>query len=200
MYSGNMGQAHDLATLIEAARRLRERRDLRFLFIGEGVKRHLVEAAARELPNISLAPYQFRTLLSQSLSAGDVHLVSLSAGLAGLSEPSKLYGIMAAGRPTVFVGPAESEAACTIRRERAGFAISAGDVSGLVTSLLELAQNPELRREMGSAAREALVARHERRIATGKFAAVVERLQRRPKIQSSSVKTRLSTTDVASGK
>jgi glycosyltransferase involved in cell wall biosynthesis len=178
MYSGNMGRAHDVETPLEAARRLRHRPDLRFVFVGDGVKRPLVEAAARQLPNVALAPYQPREKLSQSLSAADVHLVTLSAGLAGLSEPSKLYGIMAAGRPAVFVGPAESEAARTLRREGAGLVVSPGDADGLVHALLELADDPERRQRIGGVARAALVARHERRVATRKFLDLLERVHR----------------------
>jgi glycosyltransferase involved in cell wall biosynthesis len=145
--------------------------------VGDGVKRPMAEAAARELPNVSLAPYQPRERLSQLLSAGDVHLVSLAPQVAGLSEPSKLYGIMAAGRPAVFVGPHESEAACTLRREGAGVSVSPGDVDGLAAAILGLANDPDRRRRMGHAARAALLARHERRVATARFLRVVERLR-----------------------
>jgi len=99
LYSGNMGRGHDMETLLGAARALRDRPDVVFAFIGEGAKRPVVEAAARELPSIRLFPYQPREALSESLSAGDVHVVTQDAATLGLIEPSKLYGVMAAGRP-----------------------------------------------------------------------------------------------------
>jgi glycosyltransferase involved in cell wall biosynthesis len=180
MHSGNMGRVHDVETLLEAARRLRDRRDLRFVFVGDGVKRRLVEAAARDLPNVALAPYQPRDLLPRSLSAADVHLVSLTDGLAGLSEPSKVYGIMAAGRPTVFVGPSASECACTLRRAGAGVVVRAGDTDTLAATLVDLAQDPVRRSEMGRRARAALVTSHDRRVATGRFVELLERLHGAP--------------------
>ena len=170
MYSGNIGRGHDVETMLGAARRLRQRRDIAFLFVGEGVRRAEVERAAGELPNVRLGAYQPRHRLGESLSAADLHLVSLSLELGGLIEPSKLYGIMAAGRPALFVGPAESEVARTIEREGCGLAVRNGDAAGLADAIAGLADRPAERERMGRAAREALLARYDRRVATGRFA------------------------------
>ncbi len=169
MYSGNIGRGHDVETLLGAARALRDRRDIAFVFAGDGARRGEVERAARDLPALRLGPYQPRERLAESLSAADVHLVSLAPELEGLIEPSKLYGIMAAGRPAVFVGPPESEVARTVEREGCGVALRNGDVAGLAAALARLADDEAARRRMGLAAREALVARYERRVATGRF-------------------------------
>jgi colanic acid biosynthesis glycosyl transferase WcaI len=176
MYSGNMGRGHDVPTLLEAARRLRERADIAFVFIGDGAKRVDVEVAARELPNVRLVPYQPRDQLAFSLSAGDLHLIALSPELEGLMEPSKLYGIMAAGRPALFVGPSRSEVAATIVRERCGRVHANGDAAGLAASIAELADDNLQRRAMGERARAALVARYSRRVATSRFRSVLESL------------------------
>ena len=169
MYSGNMGHAHDMATLLEAAQLLGDRADIRFVFAGDGARRGDVEAAAARIPNVRLAPYQARERLSESLSAGDLHLVSLSPEVEGLLEPSKLYGAMAAGRPALYVGPPGSEVARTIAAERCGAIIRNGDPAGLARVIRELAGDEQARAEMGVRARAALVERYSRAVATGRF-------------------------------
>jgi glycosyltransferase involved in cell wall biosynthesis len=138
LYSGNMGRGHDLSTLLEVARRSRERADLAFVFIGGGAKRAQVAAAAAELPSVKLLPFVPRSELARSLSAGDVHVVSQDPATAGLMEPSKLYGIMAAGRPVLYVGPATTEVAGTILREGIGAVVPNGDAAGAWAALQRL--------------------------------------------------------------
>jgi glycosyltransferase involved in cell wall biosynthesis len=170
MYSGNMGRVHDVETLLGAARLLRDRRDIAFVFAGDGAKRRLVEDAARELENVRLAPYQPRERLSESLSAADVHLVTLSPEIAGLAEPSKLYGIMAAGRPALYVGPERAEVARTIAREACGRLVPSGDARGLADAVVAMAADPAGCAEMAARARAALESRYQRSVATRRFA------------------------------
>ncbi|GAO01360.1 glycosyltransferase family 4 protein [Anaeromyxobacter sp. PSR-1] len=176
MYSGNIGQAHDIVTLLDAARRLHGRSDIAFIFVGEGVQRALVEAAARELPNVRLAPYQPREQLAESLSAGDLHLIGLSQEVEGLIEPSKLYGIMAVGRPALYVGPKGSEVARTILRHDCGRIFANGDSEGLALAIGALADAPEERLALGRRARAALTQHYTRSVATGTFRQLLETL------------------------
>ncbi len=169
MYSGNMGRAHDLETLLAAARLLGDRDDVAFVFLGEGARRPEVERAAANLPNVRLGPYQPRDRLSQSLSAADVHLVSLAPGLEGLLEPSKLYGAMAAARPVLYVGPSGSEVARTILREGCGRVVANGDAGALASHIRSLADDASESAEMGRRARAALEARYGRSLATRRF-------------------------------
>jgi glycosyltransferase involved in cell wall biosynthesis len=168
-----MGRVHDIETLLGAARLLRDRREIAFVFAGDGAKRALVEGASRELPNVRLAPYQPRERLSESLSAADVHLVALSPEIEGLAEPSKLYGIMAAGRPTLYVGPHRAEVAQTVVREQCGRCVANGDVRGLTDAVVALASDPGSCAEMAARARGALEARYQRSVATRRFADLV---------------------------
>ncbi len=169
MYSGNIGRGHDIATLVAAARLLRDRSDIAFVYVGDGARRGEVERAGRELPNLRLAPYEPRGNLSASLSAADLHLIALSPELEGLIEPSKLYGIMAAGRPVLFVGPRKSEVARTIERERCGRVIGNGDGEGLARAILALVDDTAERAAMGQRARMALERRYSRSVATARF-------------------------------
>ena len=107
MYSGNLGLAHSFDEFLEAARRLRDRSDIVFLFVGDGPRNVEVEAArdSEGLTNIRLIDPVPRDWLHASLSLADVHLISMRPEMNGIVVPGKLYGIMAAGRPIIFVGP-----------------------------------------------------------------------------------------------
>ena len=167
-YSGNMGRAHEFDTILDAAERLAvTAAGMRFLFIGGGAQRRLIEDAAqrRRLANVQFRPYQERDKLSLSLGVGDVHLVSLRAELEGYMFPSKLYGILAAGRPTVFVGDPQGEIALLVEREGIGVAVAHGDAVGLADTLTQLADDRSLRGAMGRRARALLCERYDKGIA-----------------------------------
>ncbi|MFM8983409.1 MAG: glycosyltransferase family 4 protein, partial [Spartobacteria bacterium] len=145
IYSGNMGLAHEFDTVLDAAESLRGQRVV-FLFIGEGPRRVEVEAAARlrGIDNIRVLPSQSAEKLSESLSAADAHLVTMRPNLCGLVVPSKVYGVLAAGRPCLFVGPADSEAARLIRETDSGFVVGPDQWAELASEILDLAGNPTL--------------------------------------------------------
>ena len=145
VYSGNMGLAHEFDTVLNAAESLRGQRVV-FLFIGEGPRRLEVEAAARlrGIDNIRFLPSQSVEKLSESLSAADAHLVTMRQNLCGLVVPSKVYGVLASGRPCLFVGPGDSEAARLIRETDSGFVVEPGQSAQLASEILDWAGNPTL--------------------------------------------------------
>lgn len=176
LYSGNMGRAHDVSTIVGAARRLTDRPDIAFVFQGEGDKRAELELGTRGLPNVRFEPYRPREQLAESLSAADVHLVTLAPSVLGLLEPSKLYGVMAAGRSALYVGPAEAEVARTVNAERMGACLANGDVEGLVAAVTRRAADPDLAREEGERARQAFDRGYARRRRTAQFAELLTSL------------------------
>ena len=145
---GNLGLAHSFAEIIEAARRLRDRDDVVFLFVGGGPRLAEVRAAkeAEGLDNIRLLDYFPREQLHASLSVADVHLITMRAEMTGVVVPGKLYGAMASGRPTLFVGPAHCESADTIRQADCGLTVRLGDPDGLVEALDRPRRRPRPRR------------------------------------------------------
>lgn len=153
-YSGNMGRAHDMETIVAAAVRLRLHPRIRFLFVGDGAKRALVENAVAEhcLGNVVVRGYQHREALAHSLSVADVHLVSLLPELEGLIVPCKVYGVMAAGRAVVNIGAADGEVAQLLAASGAGTTCAVGDVDTLCVTLERLCAGGAA--EMGCAARE----------------------------------------------
>jgi len=162
MYSGNMGVGHQFGGILKAVAMLGRRLDLRFVFIGEGPrKQDIADRMEQEgLHNLCLLPYQPRERLDHSLSAGDVHLVSLRGEMQGLIVPSKIYGILAAGRPAILIGGRDNEVAQIIEEHRCGFVVSEGDVDALCAAIEKLADEPGLAASMGRRARAAFEKRY----------------------------------------
>ena len=175
MYSGNMGMGHRFDTVLGAARSLKGQSHIRFVFIGEGPRKD--EIAGRiegwELSNTRLLPYQSRQDLARSLSAADVHLVSLRDDMQGLIVPSKIYGILAAGRPSILIGGSENEVAAIIQGHRCGTVVQEGDVCALTEAMLALAENPRKRRAMGHRARQAFEEHYAFEVALAEWERVV---------------------------
>jgi colanic acid biosynthesis glycosyl transferase WcaI len=160
-YSGNFGRAHEFQTLLDAARHLQDAR-FAFLMTGGGARSdELREAAARAgLPNFHFQNYQPAAMLSDSLAAADVHLVSLLPALEGLIVPSKVYGILAAGRPVVFIGDTRGEVANLLRDNDCGISVAPGAGPSLADELLALQADPNRVLALGTNARRLALARH----------------------------------------
>lgn len=168
-YSGNFGRVHDFNTILNAAQRLRERNDIVFLFVGDGPKRHIVEDAVRlrGLDNVVLKPLQPRERLAESLSAADVHLVSLLPELEACCVPSKFYGILAAGRPIVFIGDRRGELGRTLQEAQCGVSVDVGDDTALAQVIATLAASETQCRAMGKRAHQTFEAAFSERIGVG---------------------------------
>ena len=148
-YSGNFGRLHDLITLLEAARILKNE-PIQFIFIGDGCKREQILAYAGKynLQNIGLYDYQPRELLSDSLVATDVSVVSLIPGAEDTVAPSKLYGILACSRPVILISNPSSEIASIVKSNRAGLVCLPGDVTDLADSIAALSRDPKTLADM----------------------------------------------------
>ncbi|MBL1218762.1 MAG: glycosyltransferase WbuB [Planctomycetes bacterium] len=170
MYSGNFGMMHDAATFVEAARLLNDQphdSSIEFLFVGAGARTDEVKQQAESygLTNVRFEPYQPRERLNDLLTLGDVHLISMIEGAQGLIVPCKLFGILAAGRPVLFVGPPESEIGRVVNEEDCGWVVPIGEASRLVDHIRRLAADVELAAQMGGNGRTALEQRYDRSIA-----------------------------------
>ena len=155
-YSGNMGRAHDLEVIMAAAEKLKDNKQIHFLFIGGGAQLQSLQKVVIDsgLENVMFQPYQEGDQLAVSLSVADVHLISLKPSLEGLIVPSKFYGIAAVGRPAIYLGDQIGEIACIIQEASCGYALDSDDVDGLVESISSLANDPDLCRGMGIEARK----------------------------------------------
>lgn len=171
LFSGNFGRVNEFSTILETARKLRENPRFKFVFIGDGakakeIKQHIKEY---ELSNILMLPYQARESLKFSLAAGHAHLVTLADGLAGLSVPSKTYGILAAGRPIVYVGDPESAVARLVEENRCGAAIATGDSERLTKTLKRWADDKQELSQLGARAHQLFESRFDRQHAVAAY-------------------------------
>lgn len=155
LYAGNVGFSQSLELLVDSARRLHEsgRDDVVVVVNGGGSARPDVERAASGLPNVRFADMQPAERLTEVLAAGDVHTVPLKRGLAKASVPSKLYSILAAGRPVLASVDAGTEVARTVERAGAGIAVPPEDADAFFQALLGLVDDPAGRGRMGESGR-----------------------------------------------
>jgi colanic acid biosynthesis glycosyl transferase WcaI len=155
MYSGNHSPSNPLQTILDAALRLRDDPDLLFLFVGGGVgKQGIVDFAERHsLHNILLLPYQPLEDLRFSLSAADVHLVSMGDEMVGIIHPCKVYGAMAVARPILYLGPRPSHVSDLSDEFGFGMQIPHGGVDQAVAAIQALRRmGDDERAAMGSIA------------------------------------------------
>lgn len=155
MYSGNHSPANPLRTLLEAMPRFRDDPGISFVFVGGGLGKREVEQTIREqnLTNAISLPYQPLSELWYSLSAADVHAVSLGDAMVGICHPCKIYGAMSVGRPVLYLGPSPSHVTDLLARGDFGVQVRHGDVAGMVQAIRTLRDMPpETLRRMGRTA------------------------------------------------
>ena len=137
MYSGNLSPLHPLDTLLEAARALQDDPRLELVFIGGGSARERI--AGYRLRNLRFLPYQPLSQLEESLSAADVHLVSMGDAMVGIVHPSKIYSAMAVGKPILALGPQRSHIARLVNEHQIGWHVEHGAVAEAEAALREIA-------------------------------------------------------------
>lgn len=175
-YSGNLGRAHDITTILDAMARTGPR--VLWLFIGGGAQYEELarQALSRGLTSFRTEPYQPRERLAQSLTVADAHLVSLRPELEGLIVPSKFYGVAAAGRATIFIGDADGEIARELRRIDGGLVVGQGDGAALADAVLTLAAEPDRCRVMGSNARRAFEQDYDKSRAVARWQRLIDKV------------------------
>ena len=139
MHSGNVGHAQDIETLVRAAVKVRDLERVEIVIIGFGARHRATMQLARDLDatNVRFLPYQPREVLSESLSAADVHFVGLARGLAGYVVPSRINGVLSAGRPVIVSADADSETAQLVSAASCGIAVPPGDVAAVAQAIRE---------------------------------------------------------------
>lgn len=177
LYSGNIGIGQDIATILRAVARLHCNGDLRIVIVGSGKGLSSIRQLVRQL---QLRNVEFRepvplSQLSGLLIGGEIHLILQKPGTEGLLVPSKVYGTLAAGRPSLFVGPSNCEVSRIISESRSGLVVDAGDVEGVVNALRTLVASATLRQEMGNNARQYYERHFGRQRSVSKIIDILER-------------------------
>jgi colanic acid biosynthesis glycosyl transferase WcaI len=179
MHSGNVGHAQDLDSLVRAATFLRDLEDLRIVIAGFGARHAEIMALAERLEveeTVRFFPYQKRERLPFSLSSADLHVVGLAKGLAGFVVPSRLYGILSAGRPVIAAADDESETARLVREIGCGVVIPPGRPELLARTIRGAVEGDCDLDEMGRRGRAYVEAEADRVVAMERYRALVREL------------------------
>lgn len=139
LYSGTLGRAHPVQSILEAAQILgKDHPEIEFVFVGDGptFERLGQERTRRSLENIRLMPYQPAQRLRELMESGDVHLISMRDDAAGFIVPSKVYSAIAVARPSILIGPQNSEVARVLTDFQAGTVVPPGDGHRLAQAIL----------------------------------------------------------------
>lgn len=163
-FSGNLGRTHDVETVLGAAAALRGNTAVQFLFVGYGGKSSLIrtEATRRELHNVTFMPRQPRERLSEMLSTSHLTVIAFVDQMYGISVPSRMYNVLAAGKPIAAIAHPQSELALTVRENAAGWVIGDPDAPTLTALIEQLATAEGLAEatRRGASARAAAIKRY----------------------------------------
>lgn len=177
MYSGNHGMGLPLETLLDAALEFRDSERIGFVFIGDGVrKREVVDwIESHKVTNAIALPYQRLADIHWSLSAADVHLVSVGEGLSGIIHPCKIYGAMAVSRPILLLGPIPNYASGLVEANQIGWLVPHGDVAAMRRVLREIEDaDPAALSAMGKRARDVIDSKYRKRDLIGEVCDRIE--------------------------
>lgn len=153
LHAGNLGFCGAWQTVVEAALRLNGN-GAGFVLVGDGAMRREIEATANGCHAIRFLPFRPAAEVPYVLAADDVHLVTIRRGLEGVVVPSKLYPILAAGRPVLALASEDCDAARLVRRIGCGVVADPENPTSVATLVEELAQDPERVASMSRRAQE----------------------------------------------
>ncbi|UQZ75700.1 glycosyltransferase WbuB [Niallia circulans] len=172
MYSGNLGLYYDLENIISVAKEFKHNKEILFVFIGDGaIKKKMQEYAMNnDLNNVLFLPYQEKSFIKYSLNVADVHLVVNQKGIKGVSVPSKIYGVMAAGKPILGVLENGSEAEFLISHSKSGVIVEPQNYKMIIEKIKYLYNLDKLQLEkMGYNGRKYLDANLKKSISISKY-------------------------------
>lgn len=175
LYSGNLGLSHDIETIASTMEVLKNDSRFRFTFIGGGARRPALEACCRTrgINNVAFFPYRTRAQVGNSLASGDIGLVTMKDACVGTIVPSKVYGLMAAQRAVLFIGPRLATPALLIKEHDCGWQIDCGDVTGLINLLEKLFENRQLIRYASVRGRKAFLSNYDLKHGTRKISNIL---------------------------
>lgn len=153
VHAGNLGFYGAWRSLVRAARLLAPE-GVGLVFIGEGAQKPEIEAEADGCPAVRFMPYFPARDIPNVLASGDMHIVTVNRGLEGVVVPSKLYPLLAAGRPILAVAPLDADAARIVGRARCGFVADPDNPEAVAEAVRSVLRDPSLLSEMSARARE----------------------------------------------
>ena len=175
LYAGNIGLTQGFETVLAAARRLAHLPDLCFLIVGDGTRCTWLEGQLTKhtLSNVLLLPYQPRSMVPQIYASSDLCLVPLKKGTARATFPSKVYTIMAAGRPVVASSDPDSELAWVVGDAHCGWTVPPDDAEALAMAIEYAYDHRTEGQQRGRGGREYVVARHSPPVVARQYDALI---------------------------
>jgi len=171
MYAGNIGLTSCLEDVLHAAEILREKKEIQFVLVGEGVKKEEleVETQSKALTNIRFLPFQPREIFSEMLAAADLSLVTLNASASFSSLPSKIFNVMSSGRPVLAVTPPGSEIMQIVEESGCGWNVPPQSPEKLAEVILWLQGQESMLIQMGQNGRACLEKNYSRSYCVGAY-------------------------------
>lgn len=171
VYTGNIGRFHDIETILESANKLKERNDIKFIFVGDGYKKIYIEAYVKEfsLENIKVFDYQYGETYNQLLNCADVFITTLDKGIEGLGVPSKTYSYLAASKPIIAIMNKNSEIGSLVEENNLGLRVDSGQVENITEFILNMKRNSSLYENIKDNVEKIFNNNYERTMVTIKF-------------------------------
>lgn len=178
MYSGNLGLYYDLENIIKIAKNFQEYKDLAFVFAGEGAIKIKLENYKKKnnLENVYFLPYQPKDKLNISLNMADIHFVVNSKGIKGVSVPSKLYGVMAAGKAVLGVLEEGTEARIIIEKSNCGICTEPGNYKEIIDIIKKVYNNDKTLKEYGINSRKYLEQYLSKKVSLDKYKSLINNI------------------------
>ena len=175
MYSGNIGLFYDLENIIKVVGKFKDNNDIVFAFIGDGaIKQQLVDYCnENHIYNVRFIPYQDKADLVYSLNSADIHWVVNAKGIKGVSVPSKLYGVMAVGKPVLGVLDEGSEARLIVEECKCGICIKPGDYTEIQNKINYILNNKEMIKSLGENGRKYLESNLTKDVSINKYKEII---------------------------
>jgi colanic acid biosynthesis glycosyl transferase WcaI len=172
VHAGNLGFYGAWATLVKAAALLKDE-STGLVFVGDGANRARIEESARGLDNVRFLPFRPFSQVPNVMAAGDLQVITVKPGLEGVVVPSKMYSILAAGRPVLVVSTPETDAAQIVRESGCGLTAHPDDPQGVADAVRSVRHDPDRLEQMGRRARE-WSARYDKVKELARFVEVIE--------------------------
>jgi colanic acid biosynthesis glycosyl transferase WcaI len=178
LYAGNLGLAQGVETILAAAQRLTHLTDMRFLIVGDGARRAWLESqlAQMRLSNVTLLPYQPHSVVPQIYASSDVCLVPLKRGTAHETFPSKVYTVMAAGRPLIASADPESDVTYLVKEADCGWSVPPDDETALAMAIERAYHSRAELQRMSVNGRSYVVSHHSRLAIAKQYDLLIQRM------------------------
>lgn len=171
LYTGNISEVHDIETIVDVARKLKDDENIKFTFVGDGKKKpYILEVIKNEgLNNVQVLDYVFGEEYNSLLNCANAFIVSLGKGIEGLGVPSKTYSYMAAGKPIIAIMTRSCEIGNMVYEENLGIQVESGNSKDIVSFIYDIKKNMCLYEEISNNVRRVFKDKYERWIVTKKF-------------------------------